>query len=107
MPAWYWWSRRCSWQADWPALRTLHLRLNERWEYAWAAGIGLVAMQLGAALHYLPLTPVRFGLAAAGSDLRTDRAGCQPGGGQSLSDGRFFEPTVMLHLFWGLAIWFR
>ena len=25
------------------ALRTLHLRLNERWELAWALGIGLVA----------------------------------------------------------------
>ena len=45
------------------ALRTLHLRLNQRWEVAWAVGIGLVAAQLGAALHYLPLTPVRFGLA--------------------------------------------
>ena len=37
------------------ALRTLHLRLNQRWEVAWAVGIGLVAAQLGAALHYLPL----------------------------------------------------
>ena len=48
------------------ALRTLHLRLNERWETAWAFGIGLVAVQLGAALHYMPLTPVRFGLALLG-----------------------------------------
>ena len=45
------------------ALRTLHLRLNERWEYALALGIGVVVVQLGAALHYLPLTPIRFGLA--------------------------------------------
>ena len=69
------------------ALRTLHLRLNERWEVAWAAGIGLVAAQLGAALHYLPLTPVQIRAGPAGSALRADRPGCQPGGRQSLPAG--------------------
>ncbi|MCX6038231.1 MAG: hypothetical protein NTW99_10140 [Chloroflexi bacterium] len=88
------------------ALRTLHLRLNERWEFAWAVGIGLVAAQLGAALHYLPLTPVRFGLALLAPLYALTVLAV------SLAEGNpfrraFFEPTIMLVLFWGLAIWFR
>lgn len=88
------------------ALRTLHLRLNERWELAWAVGIGLVAAQLGSALHYLPLTPVRFGLALLAPLYALTVLAV------SLAEGNpfrraFVEPTVMLVLFWGLAIWFR
>ena len=88
------------------ALRTLHLRLNERWEVAWAAGIGFVAAQLGAALHYLPLTPVRFGLALLAPLYALTVLAV------SLVEGNpfrraFLEPTIMLVLFWGLAIWFR
>jgi len=88
------------------ALRTLHLRLNKRWEYAWAVGIGLVAAQLGAALHYLPLTPVRFGLALLAPLYALTVLAV------SLAEGNpfrraFLEPTIMLVLFWGLAIWFR
>jgi len=87
------------------ALRTLHLRLNERWEYAWAFGIGLVAAQLSASLHYLPLTPVRFGLALLAPLYALTVLAV------SLAEGRpfrraFVEPTIMLVLFWGLAIWF-
>jgi len=88
------------------ALRTLHLRLNEHWEFAWAVGIGLVAAQLGAALHYLPLTPVRFGLALLAPLYALTVLAV------SLAEGNpfrraFLEPTIMLVLFWGLAIWFR
>jgi len=88
------------------ALRTLHLRLNERWEYAWAVGIGLIVAQLSAALHYLPLTPVRFGLALLAPLYALTVLAV------SLAEGypfrrAFIEPTAMLILFWGLAIWFR
>ncbi len=88
------------------ALRSLHLRLNERWEYAWAVGIGLVAAQLGSALHYLPLTPVRFGLALLAPLYALTVLAV------NLAEGNPFrrallEPTIMLALFWGLAIWFR
>ena len=88
------------------ALRTLHLRLNKRWEVAWALGIGLIAAQLGAALHYLPLTPVRFGLALLAPVYALTVLAV------SLAEGNLFrraflEPVVMLVVFWGLAIWFR
>jgi hypothetical protein len=88
------------------ALRTMHLRLNERWEVAWAIGIAVVTVQLGAALYYMPLTPVRFGLALLGPVYAmTSLAG-------SLADGQpprqvIVEPAVMLTILCGLMIWFR
>lgn len=48
------------------ALRALHLHLAERWEFAWAIGIGLACAQFAAALHYWPLGPIQFGLALLG-----------------------------------------
>lgn len=88
------------------AFRTLHLRLNERWEFAWALGIGLIGMQLGAALYYWPLTPVRFGLTLLGPLYAITSLAA------NLLDGNPFrravvEPLVMLILVWGLAFLFR
>jgi hypothetical protein len=42
-------------------LRALHLRTG-RWEFAWSIGIALILTQCAAALHYLPLEPVQYGL---------------------------------------------
>ena len=88
------------------ALRTLHLRLNERWEYTWAVGIAVITAQLGAALHYMPLTPVRFGLALLAPVYALTILSV------SLAEGNpfrraFVEPTVMLVILCGLMIWFR
>jgi hypothetical protein len=88
------------------ALRTLHLRLNERWEFAWAVGIGIVGMQMGAALHYWPLTPVRFGLVLLGPLYALTALAV------GLVEGNPFrravvEPAVMLALLWGLALLFH
>jgi hypothetical protein len=88
------------------ALRTMHLRLNERWEYSLAVGIAIVTAQLGAALHYMPLTPVRFGLALLGPLYALTTLAV------SLAEGRgfrraFVEPLVMLGVLCSLMIWFR
>ena len=48
------------------ALRILHLDGTERWDFPWAVGIGIVCAQIGAGLHYWPLTPIQFGLALTG-----------------------------------------
>lgn len=47
-------------------LRILHLDGTNRWDFPWAIGIGIVCAQIGAGLHYWPLTPVQFGLALTG-----------------------------------------
>jgi hypothetical protein len=88
------------------ALRTLHLRLNERWEAPWAIGIAVIIVQLGAALYYMPLTPVRFGLALIGPLYALTALSV------SLTEGHPFrqaivEPVVMLALLCGLMIWFH
>lgn len=48
--------------AGFVALRKLHLRLGERWDYPWALGIGLVCTQIAAGVHYWPVTSLQFGL---------------------------------------------
>jgi hypothetical protein len=48
------------------SLRILHLDGTDRWDFPWAFGIALVCAQLGAGLHYWPLTPIQFGLALTG-----------------------------------------
>jgi hypothetical protein len=88
------------------ALRTLHLRLNERWEYNWAIGIAVVAAQMAAALHYWPLTPVRFGLALLGPVYALTLLAVSQAEGNPFRRA-WVEPIVMLAIFWGLAVWFR
>lgn len=48
------------------SLRILHLDGTDRWDIPWALGIGLVCAQVGAGLHYWPLTPIQFGLVLTG-----------------------------------------
>ncbi len=88
------------------SLRTLHLRLSERWEPNWALGVGLVCLQLGAALHYWPLTPVQYGLALLApayaltllSVYLAERIPFR----QAIA-----EPAIMLALLWGMLFWFH
>ena len=48
------------------ALRILHMDGINRWDFPWAAGIGLIVAQIASGLHYWPLTPVQFALALTG-----------------------------------------
>jgi hypothetical protein len=48
------------------SLRILHLDGTDRWDFPWAIGISIVCAQIGAGLHYWPLTPIQFGLALTG-----------------------------------------
>ncbi len=85
------------------SLRTLYLRLNGRWCFAWSIGIAMVVGQLAVGLHYLPIPPLTFGLILTGSaysitslasGLEKSRAGIN----------LWLEPGIMLALIWGLAI---
>jgi hypothetical protein len=88
------------------ALRTLHLRLNERWESSWAIGIAVVTVQLGAALYYMPLTPVRFGLGLLGPVYALTALAVSLVEGHPLRQA-IFEPAIMLTLLCGMMIWFH
>jgi hypothetical protein len=88
------------------ALRTLHLRLNERWEGSWAIGIAVVIVQLGAALYYMPLTPVRFGLGLLGPVYALTALAVSLAEGHPLRQA-IFEPAIMLILLCGMMVWFH
>ncbi|MGA2489636.1 MAG: hypothetical protein ABSF99_05550 [Anaerolineales bacterium] len=87
-------------------LRTLHLRLNERWETTWAIGIAVVTVQLGAALYYMPLTPVRFGLGLLGPVYALTALAVSLAEGHPFRQA-IFEPAVMLILLCGMMVWFH
>ncbi len=44
------------------SLRTLHLRLGGKWAIAQSGIIALICAQISASLHYMPLSPISFGL---------------------------------------------
>lgn len=88
------------------SLRALRLRLQGRWEFAWALGIALVSSQAAAALHYWPLTPLQFGLILFGPLYAlTSLAG---GAGEGTPIRRAMtEPMIIMMLAWVTAIFFR
>ena len=85
------------------SLRIIHLRLNERWMYAWAIGIALITTQLGSALHYWPLTPVQFGLAVLGPVYSLTNLAVSLVEDVPLRRA-VIEPAIILALLWGMAI---
>jgi hypothetical protein len=48
------------------SLRIFYLRSGRNWQYAWSLCISLLLAQFAAGLHYLPLSPVQFGLLLVG-----------------------------------------
>ncbi len=87
-------------------LRALHLRLGERWEFAWAVGIGLICTQFAIALHYWPLGPIQFGLALLGPLYALTGLATNIGEGMSVRQA-MIEGLVVLILFWIPALLLR
>ncbi|MEA4908693.1 MAG: hypothetical protein GYA17_02685 [Chloroflexi bacterium] len=87
-------------------LRALYLRLGGQWYINWAVGIALIIGQLAIGIHYMPLSPLVFGLILLGPAYAlTSVAG-------SIEEGRpwrtlWIEPAIMLAILWGLAFLFR
>jgi len=88
------------------SLRTLHLRVSQKWEYSWALGIGLVCTQIGAGLHYWPVSPVQFGLILLGPLYALSTLTSNLLEGIPLRRA-MIEPLIALALSWGIAAIFR
>jgi hypothetical protein len=88
------------------SLRMLHLRFSGRWEYAWAAGIAFVCVQLAAGLHYWPISPTQFGLMLVGPLYGLTNLAANLGEDQPPKRAAI-EPAVATALCWGLAIFIR
>lgn len=88
------------------SLRMLHLRFSGRWEYAWAAGIAFVCVQIAAGLHYWPVSPIQFGLMLVGplyglANLAANLGEDQPAARAAI------EPAVATVLCWAAALFIR
>lgn len=88
------------------SLRMLHLRFSGRWEYAWAAGIAFVCVQLAAGLHYWPISPIQFGLMLVGPLYALTNLAVNLGEDQPARRAAI-EPAVATALCWGVALFIR
>ena len=88
------------------SLRTLHLRVSQKWEFNWAFGIALVCTQIGAGLHYWPVSPVQFGLVSLGPLYALSTLTGNLLEGIPLRRA-VVEPLIALALAWGVAVLFR
>lgn len=88
------------------SLRILYLWLGGKWESGWSLGIGLICVQLAAGLHYLPLTPVQFGLLLMGPLYGLNSLAIRLGEVTSVRRAAI-EPSLVAALCWGLAILIR
>jgi len=87
-------------------VRILHLDGTDRWDFPWAIGIGIVCAQIGAGLHYWPLTTIQFGLALTGplyalTILSVNLMENMPLRRAALS------PAIIIGLAWGSVIFLR
>ncbi len=86
------------------SLRALHLRLHGKWAFLQASIIALITIQLAAALHYWPLSPVSFGLALLGPAYALTNLAGNLAEDEPLPQA-FLEPFVVMVLIWGAAFW--
>lgn len=88
------------------SLRTLHLRLNGQWKLLECALLTAIVVQIAAALHYWPISPISFGLAVLGPAYALTSLISSLSEGESIRQA-FVEPLLALFLLWGGAFWMR
>ena len=87
-------------------LRTLHLRLSGRWEFAWSVCIGLACAQVAGGLHYWHVSAIQFGLILLGPLYALTTFAYGLGEGIPLSRA-ITEPGIILAVAWGAAVFLR
>jgi hypothetical protein len=83
-------------------VRTLYLHLNGRWCFRWAFGVAFAVSQIAIGLHYLPVSPLAFGLFLLGPAYGLTTMAILAEEGKSWHT-LWIEPLFMLALFWGLG----
>jgi hypothetical protein len=86
------------------SLRVLLLRLHGRWAIVPALSVALVSGQFSAALHYWPLSSIRFGLMLTGIVYALTGLVANMAENRSIRQ-TILEPTIICLVLWGAAIW--
>lgn len=85
------------------SLRTLYLRLAGKWCLNWSIAIMMVVSQIIIGLHYLPVSPLAYGLILLGPTYALiNLAGSYEEG--RLWDAIWAEPVIVLLLIWVLVL---
>lgn len=87
-------------------LRSLYLRLSERWCFSWSIGISVVVAQVAMALHYWGLAPQQYSLIVLGLAYALASVAGSYEEGRS-GTALWVEPALMLAVLWGLALALR
>jgi Protein of unknown function (DUF5656) len=88
------------------SLRILHLDGTDRWDFPWAIGIGIISTQLGAGLHYWPLSPIQYGLVLTGPLYALTMLSANITEGIPIRRAST-TPSVILMLTWATAIFLK
>ncbi len=88
------------------SIRTLNLRLREKWAYAEAGIIALISCQLAAGLHYWPISAFSYSLAVLGltyglTSFMGNLADSEP------LPQAIIEPILVTLVIFGFAYWYR
>ena len=86
------------------SLRALHLRLHGYWAWVESIVIALICGQIASALHYLPLTPVSYGLLLLGPAYAVTSLIANRTEGKTLRQS-LIEPAIVLIIVFGTALW--
>lgn len=86
------------------SLRVLRLRIQDGWRTFESLAILLIAAQIAATLHYLPGSPISFGLIVLGPVYALCNLAANLALGQTARES-LPEPVFVLGSLWALALW--
>ncbi len=88
------------------SLRTLQLRLHGQWAFIQATVITLISAQIVSALHYLPISPIAYGLLILGPTYALTSFIANLAEGEPVRQA-VVEPILVLSLVFAVALWIR
>lgn len=86
------------------SIRTLHLRLHGRWAFIQSATVALICAQVAAALHYLPVSPISYGLILLAPAYTITSVISNLTESKTIKQA-FLEPLIVFVIVIGTALW--